>query len=75
VQPHGQVLEVGRGDVLLICTKGLHTAVDPAIIEETLRRTLDLLDLEKACRVLVELAEAAGAQHNITVMLARVEIR
>lgn len=72
VQPHGQVLEVGRGDVLLICTNGLHTAVDPATIEEALRRPLDL---QEACRVLVELAEAAGAQHNITVMLARVEVR
>jgi protein phosphatase len=59
---------VGKGDVLLVCSDGLHGLVDPA-------RLRDVLDgapsAEAACQALVDAANEAGGPDNITCVVAR----
>jgi protein phosphatase len=57
------------GDVLLLCTDGLHGYVSDAVIEQTLQR---YSDLQRAAAALVDAALAAGGQDNVSVQLIRV---
>ena len=53
------------GDVLVLCSDGLHGVVTDATIDETVRAHADL---HAACEALVERANAAGGPDNITVL-------
>lgn len=58
---------LARGDVLLLCSDGLHGLVEDKEIAAAVGK-----DLEKAARELVALANARGGSDNITVALCRV---
>lgn len=67
--PDLEVLEVVRGDRLLLCSDGLSGVVS----DETLRDTLlEQRDLSQAADALVELALRGGAPDNVTVVVADV---
>lgn len=57
------------GDVLLLCTDGLHGYVSDAVIEQTLQR---YSSLERAAAALVDAALGAGGHDNVSVQLVRV---
>jgi PPM family protein phosphatase len=61
-------LEPQEGDIFLLCSDGLSGMVPDAQIQETLRQspTLDL-----ACTQLIDQANAAGGNDNVTCVLAR----
>jgi len=62
------LVELRRGDRLLLCSDGLHGPVN----DEAMRYTLAENDeLEPAVKALLNLARQAGAPDNITVILAR----
>jgi PPM family protein phosphatase len=66
-------LEMQTGDMLLLCTDGLWDMVYP---EERLAAFLTAEgDLPASCRRLVDAANRAGGEDNITVLLARLEAR
>jgi len=56
------------GDVYLLCSDGLSGMVSDAEMEHLLRETADL---EAACAQLIERANAAGGNDNVTCILAR----
>lgn len=55
-------------DVLLLCTRGLHAALDTATLERALTTSQDPIT---ACRMLQDLAVSADARYNITTLIAR----
>jgi protein phosphatase len=55
------------GDVLLLCSDGLNTMVDDAAIREILLRSGG--EPERACRELVQAANARGGEDNVTVVV------
>ena len=57
-----------RGDVVLVCSDGLH---GPVSDEEIKRILLDEPDVRKACDQLIACANAHDGPDNITVVLAR----
>jgi protein phosphatase len=60
-----------HGDILLLCSDGLNGLVlDDAILEHVLASPGDL---EKAARSLVDAANAAGGDDNVTVVLLRLD--
>jgi len=58
-----------HGDVLILCTDGLHGLVS----DEELSAAVTRHDPDQACDTLVELAKKRGGPDNITVILARAE--
>jgi|Deesub1362A_J573_1020465.scaffolds.fasta_scaffold01363_5 protein phosphatase len=62
--------EVAAGEVLLLCSDGLHGVVPDAAVREIL---LGTPRLEEAARRLVEAANQMGGPDNVSVVLARVE--
>jgi protein phosphatase len=58
------------GDVLLLCTDGLHGFVPDTAILQILQRNSNL---EQAAAALVAAANAAGGQDNVSVQLIRVK--
>jgi protein phosphatase len=63
--------QVGKdGDVVLICSDGLSAQVSDDAIAAVMAAESDL---QKAARVLVEQANAAGGIDNVTVVLGRIE--
>ncbi|HSP77735.1 MAG TPA: Stp1/IreP family PP2C-type Ser/Thr phosphatase [Myxococcaceae bacterium] len=67
------VVDVGRvepqqGDVFLLCSDGLSGMVSDQQMQELLTRTPEL---EKACMQLIDMANAAGGNDNVTCVLAR----
>jgi len=60
-------VETRDGDVFLICSDGLTTMVDDRRVEEIVARNSG--DLERAARELVDAANRAGGEDNITVVL------
>jgi protein phosphatase len=63
-------LAIGPGDLLLVCSDGLHGMLPDARIAEVLRAEPDPA---AACRRLVDEANAAGGHDNVTVIVARIE--
>jgi serine/threonine protein phosphatase PrpC len=63
------VLTLLAGDMLLLCTDGLHGLVDD---QEMLAATAQNSPRD-ACRKLVELAKERGGPDNITIQLVRIE--
>jgi PPM family protein phosphatase len=62
------LVELRRGDRLLLCSDGLHGPVN----DEAMRYTLaEHEELEPAVQALLNLARQAGAPDNITIVLAR----
>jgi len=66
-------VDVGRfephdGDVFLLCSDGLSGMVTDSEMEQLLGETSDL---EDACSRLIERANAAGGNDNVTCILAR----
>jgi hypothetical protein len=59
-----------RGDVILVCSDGLHGPVSDDEIKQVL---LDEPDVKKACERLIACANAHEGPDNITVVLARFE--
>ena len=60
-------VEAQPGDVYLICSDGLSDMVDERTLEEIVRRHRD--DLDAAARALVQAANKAGGEDNITAVL------
>jgi PPM family protein phosphatase len=61
VEPH-------PGDVFLLCSDGLSGMVSDQAMQDLLARTPEL---EKACSQLIDMANAAGGNDNVTCVLAR----
>ncbi len=61
-------VQLVAGDMLMICSDGLHGVVAEAIVEAAL---IAPTELEEKCRTLVEAAHAAGSPDNVTVLLIR----
>lgn len=64
-----QVLNVGSGDQILLCSDGLHGVVDEKILASTLKSEKSL---EEKAHYLIEAAKDRGGPDNITVVLIRV---
>jgi PPM family protein phosphatase len=60
--------ELCRGDVLLLCSDGLHRLVQPEEITEAVQW---LVNPTAVCEQLIEVANARGGPDNITVLAAR----
>lgn len=66
-------VDVGRvepqeGDIFLLCSDGLSGMVPDPMIQETLTK---VSTLDAACTQLIEMANAAGGNDNVTCILAR----
>jgi serine/threonine protein phosphatase PrpC len=61
---------LAHGDVVVLCTDGLHGVVR----DDELGATVSDYDLEGACNRLVALARERGAPDNLTLILARIEV-
>jgi serine/threonine protein phosphatase PrpC len=62
------LVELRRGDRLLLCSDGLHGPVN----DEALRHTLaEHADLDRALAALLAMSHQAGAPDNVTIVLAR----
>ncbi len=69
VEPSVQMVERRAGDVFLLCSDGLSDQVDDVAVSEVLARTPDL---QRACKILIDMSNLAGGKDNCTVMLVRV---
>jgi protein phosphatase len=58
-----------KGDILILCTDGLHGLVNP----DEIRSAVTSAEPQKACDDLVALANARGGVDNITVQVVRIE--
>jgi protein phosphatase len=70
VYPDVRAIIFNKGDRLLLCTDGLSGMVSDKAIEELLRA---YSDPQAACRALVEAANTAGGEDNITVVIVDLE--
>jgi len=61
-------VEPQQGDVFLLCSDGLSGMVTDPQMQDILTRTTEL---EKACSQLIDMANAAGGNDNVTCVLAR----
>lgn len=66
-QPDLFPVELGPGDVLLLCSDGLHGMVDDRAIREILEADWSL---DSRCDALIDAALDAGGKDNVTVLLA-----
>jgi serine/threonine protein phosphatase PrpC len=57
------------GDILLLCTDGLHGYVSDEAMLQTLTR---YTDLDRAAAALIAAANAAGGHDNVSVQLIRI---
>ncbi len=65
-------VEVEDGDVLMLCSDGLTEPVNDAAIARILAQNADP---DMACRRLLDLAMQGGAPDNVTVVVARYQVR
>lgn len=70
VEVEVQVHPVMAGDIFVICSDGMSGMVTDEEMEKALRGSAGG-DLDAACRHLIEMANEAGGNDNITVILAR----
>ena len=61
-------IEPKEGDVFLLCSDGLSGMVPDGQIQEVLQTQMDL---DRACSQLIDLANAAGGNDNVTCILTR----
>lgn len=69
IRPEYRRQPLCHGDIILLCTDGLWDMVDNKCLLETVRAEPDL---ERCCRALVDAANAAGGEDNVSVILVRV---
>ena len=69
VEPFTATVPVAVGDVVFLCSDGLHGLVEDAEIAQLLQSRAP----DSASNTLVDLANARGGNDNITVVVARVE--
>ena len=62
-------LKIQPGDIMMLCTDGLHGALETSIISDLISQPLDL---EKKTANLLNAALEAGGRDNITIILAEV---
>jgi len=65
-RPNIRSFQLKKGDRLLLCTDGLTDAIDDKAIARILARENDC---KAACQALVDAANAAGGQDNITIVI------
>lgn len=70
VEPSSVSVELADGDVLLLCSDGVHGVVSDAAIEAILGM---YPDPAAACAALIEGAIGAGSSDNLTAVVARIE--
>jgi protein phosphatase len=63
---HSQVVEMGSGDQVLLCTDGLHGVLNENLLREALDSEKSLLD---KCHYLIDAAKRNGGPDNVTVVL------
>jgi protein phosphatase len=68
IQAEVRQVKLHPGDRLMLCTDGLHRYVDNDVILKTLD---DCESCEEACRLFVRIANDAGGEDNITVIVAQ----
>jgi serine/threonine protein phosphatase PrpC len=66
-RPHIRSFQLKKGDRLLLCTDGLTDAMDDKATAAILAKKQDC---NQTCKALVDAANAAGGQDNITVVIA-----
>lgn len=64
-------VDLRPGDVFLLCSDGLTTMIEDAIVSRLVAALTN--DLEAACRSLIALANQSGGHDNISVILVRVD--
>ena len=69
VQVDGLSIRVAAGDILLICSDGLHSLVK----DDEIARALAQDNPQSSSRKLVDVANARGGDDNVTVVVARVD--
>ena len=70
--PDVTACECRPGDLLMLCSDGLHGDVPYAALADALRRA-DAQSLDRCCEELIALAKAHGSRDNITALLVLVE--
>lgn len=70
VQPDFYILDLKDGDIILLCTDGLHGAVDRPAITDILKN--DNNTIQERCELLIELANRAGGFDNITAICVQI---
>jgi protein phosphatase len=70
VEVHVSERTLQPGDVLLLCTDGLHGVLDAGELQRLLEATTDV---EQAARTLVDAAMSAGSRDNVTALVMRYE--
>ena len=60
-----------KGNLVLICSDGLHGVLDSPRMEQILNGGRWGGSLEESCRNLIEAAKQAGGPDNVTVVLMR----
>lgn len=70
VEASTSTVQLRAGDVVLLCSDGLHAELDDEAIARTLR---DIGDPDEACLALVNQALHAGGNDNLAVIVARPE--
>ena len=74
-EPEWRTLQLAPGDMLLLCSDGLHTMLSHASIEQHVAQHLDAaktfneVTLQNLCKALVRSAQAAGGEDDITALL------
>jgi len=68
VNPEFTYIDLREGDIILLCSDGLHSMVADEVIAYTL---LNTQSLEEACYQLIDLANQAGGTDNTTVIASR----
>jgi serine/threonine protein phosphatase PrpC len=63
-------IRLATGDMVMMCSDGLHGVLEPAEIERILERGR-AVTLEESCSELITAAKAAGGPDNVTVVLVR----
>ena len=69
VQVDGMTVEVTEGDLILVCSDGVHALVG----DDEISRRLAGGDPQSSSREIVDLANAKGGIDNITVVVARID--
>ena len=64
-------VDLEDGDLIVLCSDGLHRYVTEEMLAEVLSVTEDP---ESACRTLIDFANASGGQDNVTVVVAKPDL-
>ena len=62
---------LAKGNLVLICSDGLHGVLEAPQMEQILCGGRDGVSLEESCRHLIEAAKKAGGPDNVTAVLMR----